>query len=47
MAPYKLREKAIVAMEKLDDLQREKMWIQTMLFACDVTYKSVTTSKVE
>ena len=34
-------------MEELDDVinvPREKLWAQTMLFACDVTNKSVTTS---
>ena len=42
-----LREKAIILMEELDDvinLPREKVWAQAMLFACDVTNKSVTTS---
>ena len=36
-------------MEELDDINvpREKLWAQTMLFACDVTNKSVTTSTVE
>ena len=43
-----LREKAIILMEELDDVisvPREKLWAQAMLFACDVTNKSVTTSK--
>ena len=34
-------------MEELDDVinvPREKLWAQAMLFACDVTNKSVTTS---
>ena len=42
-----LREKAIILMEELDDVinvPREKLWAQAMLFACDVTNKSVTTS---
>ena len=42
-----LREKEIILMEELDDVinvPREKLWAQTMLFACDVTNKSVTTS---
>ena len=42
-----LREKAIILMEELDDVinvSREKLWTQAMLFACDVTNKSVTTS---
>ena len=42
-----LREKAIIPMEELDDVinvPREKLWAQAMLFACDVTNKSVTTS---
>ena len=42
-----LREKAIILMEKIDDVinvPREKLWAQTMLFACDVTNKSVTKS---
>ena len=42
-----LREKAIALMEELDDVinvPREKLWAQAMLFACDVTNKSVTTS---
>ncbi|CAN0213579.1 unnamed protein product, partial [Ascophyllum nodosum] len=42
-----LREKAITLMEELDDVinvPREKLWAQAMLFACDVTNKSVTTS---
>ena len=42
-----LREKAIILMEELDDvinMPREKLWAQAMLFACDVTNKSVTTS---
>ena len=42
-----LREKAIALMEELDDVTnvpREKLWAQAMLFACDVTNKSVTTS---
>ena len=37
-------------MEELDDIinvQREKLWAQAMLFACDVTNKSVTTSTDE
>ena len=41
------REKAIILMEELDDVinvPREKLWAQAMLFACDVTNKSVTTS---
>ena len=41
-----LREKAIILMEELDDVinvPREKLWAQLMLFACDVTNKSVTT----
>ena len=41
-----LREKAITLMEELDDVinvPREKVWAQSMLFACDVTNKSVTT----
>ena len=43
----RLREKAIILMEELDDVinvPREKLWAQAMLFACDVTDKSVTTS---
>ena len=43
-----LREKAIILMEGLDDVisvPREKLWAQAMLFACDVTNKSVTTSR--
>ena len=42
-----LREKATILMEELDDVinaPREKLWAQAMLFACDVTNKSVTTS---
>ena len=42
-----LREKAITLMEELDDVlnvPREKLWAQAMLFACDVTNRSVTTS---
>ena len=42
-----LREKAITLIEELDDVinvPREKLWAQAMLFACDVTSKSVTTS---
>ena len=42
-----LREKAITLMEELDDVinvSRDKLWTQAMLFACDVTNKSVTTS---
>ena len=42
-----LREKAIILMEELDDVinvPRKKLWAQAMLFACDVTNKSVTTS---
>ena len=42
-----LREKAIILMEELDgviNVPREKLWAQAMLFACDVTNKSVTTS---
>ena len=42
-----LREKVITLMEELDDVinvPREKLWAQVMLFACDVTNKSVTTS---
>ena len=45
-----LREKAIILMEELDDVinvPREKLWAQAMLFACDVTNKSVTTSTNE
>ena len=41
-----LREKAIILMEELDDVinvPRKKLWAQAMLFACDVTNKSVTT----
>ncbi|CAN0342155.1 unnamed protein product [Ascophyllum nodosum] len=37
-------------MEELDDVinvPREKLWVQAMLFACDVTNKSVTTSTDE
>ena len=36
-------------MEELDNINepREKLWAQAMLFACDVTNKSVTTSRVE
>ena len=42
-----LLEKAIILMEELGDaiyVPREKLWAQAMLFACDVTNKSVTTS---
>ena len=42
-----LRGKAIILMEELDDVinvPREKLWAQAMLFACDVTNKSVITS---
>ena len=42
-----LQEKTITLMEELDDVinvPREKLWAQAMLFACDVTNKSVTTS---
>ena len=42
-----LREKAIILMEELVgviNVPREKLWAQAMLFACDVTNKSVTTS---
>ena len=42
-----LREKAIIRMEELDDVinvPREKLWAQAMLFALDVTNKTVTTS---
>ena len=42
-----LRENMIILMEELDDVinvPREKLWAQAMLFACDVTNKSVTTS---
>ena len=42
-----LREKAITLMEELDgvlSVPREKLWAQAMLFACDVTNESVTTS---
>ena len=42
-----LLETAIALMEKLDDVlnvPREKLWAQAMLFACEVTNKSVTTS---
>ena len=42
-----LREMVITLMEELDDVvtvPREKVWAQSMLFACDVTNKSVTTS---
>ena len=41
------REKVIILMEELDEVinvPREKLWPQAMLFACDVTNKSVTTS---
>ena len=41
-----LREKAIILTEELDDVinvPQEKLWAQAMLFACDVTNKSVTT----
>ena len=37
----------ITLMEELDDVinvPREKLWAQAMLFECDVTNKSVTTS---
>ena len=43
----RLREKAITLTEELDDVinvPREKLWAQAILFACDVTNKSVTTS---
>ena len=42
-----LREKAITLMEELDNVinvPREKLWAPAMLFACDVTNKSITTS---
>ena len=42
-----LREKAITLMEELDDVlnvPREKLWAQAMLYACDVTNRSVMTS---
>ena len=42
-----LREKVITLMEELDDVINvllEKLWAQAMLFACDITNKSVTTS---
>ena len=42
-----LRERAITLMEESDDVinvPREKLWAQAILFACDVTNKSVTTS---
>ena len=42
-----LREKRITLMEELDaviNVPREKLWTQAMLFACDVTNKSGTTS---
>ncbi|CAN0139544.1 unnamed protein product, partial [Ascophyllum nodosum] len=42
-----LREKAITLMEELDDVinvPRKKLWAQAMLFACDITNKSATTS---
>ena len=42
-----LREKAITLMEELDDVinvPRENLWTQVMLFACDITNKSVMTS---
>ena len=42
-----LREKATILMEELDDVidvRRKKLWAQAVLFACDVTNKSVTTS---
>ena len=42
-----LREKTITLMEELDDVinvPRDKLWAQAMLFACDVTNKSVTMS---
>ena len=44
----RLQEKAITLMEELDDVinvPREKLWAQAMLFACDVTNRSVTTSR--
>ena len=43
----RLRETPIILMEELDDVinvPREKLWPQAMLFACDVTNMSVTTS---
>ena len=43
----RFREKAIMLIKKLDDVinvPREKLWAQEMLFACNVTNKSVTTS---
>ena len=46
----RLREKAIILMEELDDVMnvpREKLWAQAMLFACDVTNKSITSSTDE
>ena len=42
-----LQEKAITLMEELGEVinvPREKLWAQAILFACDVTNKSVTTS---
>ena len=42
-----LREKAVILMEELDDVinvPQEKLWAQAVLFACDVTNKSVATS---
>ena len=44
-----LREKVIAVMQELDDMNvpREKLWAQAMLFACDVTNKSATTSTAE
>ena len=42
-----LREKAIALMNELDDVinvLQEKLWAQTLLFACNVTNESVTTS---
>ena len=42
-----LREKAITLMEEVHDVLnvlREKLWAQAMLYACDVTNRSVTTS---
>ena len=41
-----LREKAIILTEELDDViivPQEKLWAQAMIFACNVTNKSVTT----
>ena len=39
-----LREKAIAVMEELDNIneQRETLWAQAMLFACDITNTSAT-----